>query len=536
LKSAQTYVRKIKSLEKLGQLEEARALSKELLSKFPMSKEAQLADKRLARSLTNASAGDRGHPINQTSFDAIVQAFNAEDYISVIERVRDYPSPISLPMPLPSIIGISHLKVGDFQESVNILNQVYEKRNGDVQDLNNLAIALKAAGEIESAIEKYQTIVKQQPKFSAAYYNLGNLYVDKKELKKAIVSFEKAIDIDPMDYSYGLGLLRALVLNEDFDKSLEVGKRLCLVHSDRPEAYLELASVYETSSNHHMALKYFEKTIEICRYKSSNNPGLEISQPFMQRAFEKKLECHLMLGQYDLLNNLIAEANTIKKRNVRFGAISAYLACALNQDGIYNFCNNPLDHISVANLSNYRKDYDSLISQLLAEASKRDLVWEPTSKTTKSGYQSDSELFRSKSEGIVTLESILRQEIKDYRLRFRDSDSAYIQDWPESFDLTGWYVQLMQSGYQESHIHPSGWLSGVVYLKTVDAMGRDEGAIEFGLRGYGYPEFISDAPTTRFNPTPGDIVLFPSSLFHKTIPFDSNTERCIIAFDVTPRW
>ena len=535
MKSADTYVRKIKSLEKSGEFEEARALCKELLTKFPLSKEAQLADKRLARSVPSANTSGRSYQINQTSVDAIVQAFNAEDYISVIERVKDYSNPMSLPMPLPSIIGISYLKMGDLEESVNILSQVYEKSNSDIQHLNNLAIALKAAGETKSAIEKFQIIVQQQPHFSAAHYNLGNLYTNKKELRKAIVSYEKAIEIDPAEYSYSLALLTALILNEDFERSLEVGRGLCELDSDRPEAYLELASLYETMSNYHMALEYFEKTIEVCRNKSFSNPSLDIYQPFLDRAFEKKLECHLMLSQYDLLKSFITEANANKKRNLRVGAISAYVACALKEDGIYDFCNNPLNYISVGNLSNYRKDYDFQISELLAEASKLSSVWEPTNKTTKSGYQFDSTIFSSDSDVIRILESILRQEIKEYRLRFQDSNSAYIQEWPESFGFTGWYVRLIQSGYQESHIHPSGWLSGVVYLKTVDAKGGDEGAIEFGLRGYGYPEFIFEAPTVRINPTAGDIVLFPSSLFHKTIPFESDTDRCIIAFDLIPQ-
>jgi hypothetical protein len=35
-------------------------------------------------------------------------------------------------------------------------------------------------------------------------------------------------------------------------------------------------------------------------------------------------------------------------------------------------------------------------------------------------------------------------------------------------------------------------------------------------------------------PKVGDIVLFPSSLFHRTIPFESNEQRICIAFDLKP--
>jgi hypothetical protein len=41
-------------------------------------------------------------------------------------------------------------------------------------------------------------------------------------------------------------------------------------------------------------------------------------------------------------------------------------------------------------------------------------------------------------------------------------------------------------------------------------------------------------PVGIASPKVGDIVLFPSSLFHRTIPFNSNEERICIAFDLKP--
>ena len=32
----------------------------------------------------------------------------------------------------------------------------------------------------------------------------------------------------------------------------------------------------------------------------------------------------------------------------------------------------------------------------------------------------------------------------------------------------------------------------------------------------------------------GDILLFPSSLFHRTIPFETDEDRICIAFDISP--
>ena len=115
---------------------------------------------------------------------------------------------------------------------------------------------------------------------------------------------------------------------------------------------------------------------------------------------------------------------------------------------------------------------------------------------------------------------------------FKTRDSTLIENWPEEYSLQGWYVRMLQNGHQGSHIHPAGWVSGVFYLKTVEAPAENEGAIEFGLHGYNYPVKNKDYPHRIYQPCNGDIVLFPSSLFHRTIPVIKNTERCVIAFDL----
>ena len=42
------------------------------------------------------------------------------------------------------------------------------------------------------------------------------------------------------------------------------------------------------------------------------------------------------------------------------------------------------------------------------------------------------------------------------------------------------------------------------------------------------------APEVIYNPNVGDIVLFPSSLYHETIPFSTKDERIIVSFDLMP--
>ena len=119
-----------------------------------------------------------------------------------------------------------------------------------------------------------------------------------------------------------------------------------------------------------------------------------------------------------------------------------------------------------------------------------------------------------------------------YYLKYAHESCSYIQKWPSKKNLIAWHVILKKQGYQVSHIHPGGWLSGVIYLKVVPSLENNEGAIEFSLNSTNY--FNDNSPQLTYQPQLGDIVLFPSSLHHRTIPFSTDTERIVIAFDLMP--
>jgi len=54
------------------------------------------------------------------------------------------------------------------------------------------------------------------------------------------------------------------------------------------------------------------------------------------------------------------------------------------------------------------------------------------------------------------------------------------------------------------------------------------------LQGFDYP-YDKNLPNLYYAPKPFDLILYPSSLFHYTVPFTSNEERHCIAFDLTPK-
>ena len=121
-----------------------------------------------------------------------------------------------------------------------------------------------------------------------------------------------------------------------------------------------------------------------------------------------------------------------------------------------------------------------------------------------------------------------------YISNFATSNEGYIKNWPREADLYGWIIQLRTGGNLGSHMHKLGWLSGSLYLKNEKINGSNEGDIIFSLDGADYPTDNKTFPSKAFEVETGDIILFPSSLFHKTTPFKRSTSRITLAFDIKP--
>lgn len=98
-----------------------------------------------------------------------------------------------------------------------------------------------------------------------------------------------------------------------------------------------------------------------------------------------------------------------------------------------------------------------------------------------------------------------------------------------------WSVLLKPDGYHVDHFHGDGWLSSAFYVET-PGEALDRGEREGWIR-FGKPPFrtIPELDAARYiRPQPGRLVLFPSYMWHGTVPFRTQESRMTVAFDVVP--
>ena len=370
---------------------------------------------------------------------------------------------------------------GNFNEVVNKYKKIVEIEPNNYKAHNNLGNTLKELGKLKEAATSYRQAIKIKPDYTKAHFNLGNILNDFGKFKEAIP-----------------GLLLALKIKPNFN-----------------DAHNCLAISYKK-------LGKFEKAIT--HYKKANS----------SESRAQILQCLYILKKNNEYNKYLSKLCKNDPKNLKAASISTFVSNQLNLENIYPFCKNPLKFIFFKNIKSNFVPFKKLINSLINESNNLTFVWED--RTTKKGFQSKGNLFALQTLSIVKLKNIIIKAINEYKIKYKTKPDGFISQWPNKFSLLGWYNRLLKHGHQQSHIHPGGWLSGCFYLKMPKPLKKGEGAIYFSLHGYDYPIVNSDIPNYQYSPIEGDLILFPSSLFHKTLPFSSNDERHVIAFDIIPEY
>jgi tetratricopeptide (TPR) repeat protein len=150
------------------------------------------------------------------------------------------------------------------------------------------------------------------------------------------------------------------------------------------------------------------------------------------------------------------------------------------------------------------------------------------------GTQTPDHIFGAGHVLVDKLEAQIRKAIAGYVGALReDRGHPFLSRRSRQFRYAGsWSSHLTDCGFHTNHVHPAGWISSCYYVaipdSAADAQAR-QGWLKLGEPGFA----AGIAPRRTVQPVPGRLVLFPSYMWHGTIPF-RGVSRLTLAFDAVP--
>ena len=167
----------------------------------------------------------------------------------------------------------------------------------------------------------------------------------------------------------------------------------------------------------------------------------------------------------------------------------------------------------------------------------------PIDQSVVGGTQTNGHLFRFKDKIVKGLEQQIKVAVADVLRGFPQEEGhpfwrrhKRVATADQLLFSGAWSVRLRSQGFHSNHVHPMGWISSALYIALPEEIKKpkdESGYIQFGAPDAEFGLSLSARRTLR--PEVGKMVLFPSYMWHGTIPFSASQHRLSVAFDIVPK-
>jgi len=493
----------------------------------------------------------------------------------------------------PARLGLIRMlsAAGSFQQAqIEAFALVHDDAT-DAEGWAELAAALKGQNKLSEAETAYRAALARRPGFAIARHNLGSLLsqleradealreIDRAaeaglkghavHLNRAIVlqqlgkfeaaeqEFERAVHLAPahVDTHARLAKLRFMRGDPDFTRSLRAA-----VAANWRNSPLQLAhaSLLRDAGRLPEATATFQEAIAHCGEEPALLMGLALTamdagipeqalapaqaavraQPDYLHVSTCLQSILLSLGRADEAMPLILRARALAplhQEHIACEAIAARMLGLPRYQELYDY-----DRFVVCaqlerpdGFASIEAFCDELMGVL---AERQQLAMHPLDQSLRFGAQTSRSLLADPHPLIREFLGLLAAPIAEYRSGLLQSEAHPLlsRNHGEARLSGCWAIRLHRGGYHLNHVHPSGWLSSACYIHapadTQDNVARS-GWIKFGEPRYRTPGVMAER---MIQPRAGRLILFPSYLWHGTMPISTDEPRVTIGADVLP--
>ena len=484
------------------------------------------------------------------------------------------------------------VQLGDFlrqgnevSEAINILEKATELAPEDANAWTNLGVAFQQEKRITDAKIAYEKALALNPKSAAISSNLGAMAREAGELESALGYFEKALEIEPNlaeahsnlgSTLQGLGRLdeaeasykQAIALQPDFanahsnlgntlkrlgrldeaeasyKQAIALQPDFANAHSNLGNTLIELGRLNEAEASYTQAIalkpdfaeahynlgKTLKRLGRLDEAEASYTQAIALKADYTE-AHNQLLDCLFLQDKksvfFDELDYLI---NQDKVSSI-IGSLACRSALKYGLEKPNLFCAKPLNYV-LHNDLNTRYDFEKIFVEKAKSILNESRILNRRQTLLENGNQTSGNIFDIKNYDTNEIQNIIRVEVEKYRTKFKESEEGLIKKMPAEYSLYGWFISMKSGGNLKPHIHTEGWLSGSIYINVPRKLKVDSGnlVVSLGEENDAIGTRINEKKT--INVVTGSVVLFPASLMHYTIPFESEEERIVLAFDM----
>jgi tetratricopeptide (TPR) repeat protein len=382
--------------------------------------------------------------------------------------------------------------------------------------------ALRGLRRFDEAEAAFREAIRRRPNYADAFADLAQLiWMRTEDIALARADLDQALAARPFDGAIGMALAKLLEYAGDKTAALEV---LLIPLERRPNdpALLVTAAMLLIESEPSLALSYALRAVSAEPDNGQTNAALCQAYLGLGRAAEAARIAEALCRDWPLDQYPVALAGTAWRMqgDPRYHALYDYDRLVQSRT-----IETPPGW---SNLETFLSDLAGRLKAL------QELRGHPVGQSLRGGAQTEQSLALSTDPVIMAFFKAIDPQIRSYIDVLRERDDVLGCRATDGYRFTGaWSALLRPGGFHVNHLHPMGWISSACHISVPDAIDRGhEGWLQFGEPGL---RTSPPLPPEHFvKPRPGTLVLFPSYMWHGTVPFAGDEPRLTIAFDVLP--
>lgn len=460
-------------------------------------------------------------------------------------------------------LGTRLLHGGQATAALPVLDQAMQRLPQDARAAFRYANAAFALNDYAAAVAGFGAATERDPRWPEAWNNLSAAHSRLQQYPQAIAAARNALRLAPQDAEAHQAL--AALLSNLFDRAslqegLQSAERALQLDPSLAAAHRNAAVLLRKLGEPVRAQAYAQRAVQLAPDDADNvetlgdqlmlNGRADDAVAAYAAAIARGLDTPALTRQHGIALLRAGQAPAaqerlnaaLRKRGDDQRSI-AHLGVALAADGRVEQAVELIGlrrHVRAIQLATPEGYADAAaFHAALADDIRRHSQqrWEPAGLAARQAYLS-GDLLADGTPAIIGFEQRLRAAIDAYLDECRaaaGADDLFLRNVPSRYRLHLWATQAAESGYIDTHIHEDSWLSGAYYVELPAAIADDDaehaGWIEFGRPYAGLPAW-PDSALRRVRPRVGELLLFPSYLFHRTLPYRGGGERISISFDL----
>ena len=411
-------------------------------------------------------------------------------------------------------LGVIFENLGENQKAKDCYEKAIEINPNYLDALNNLGVIFKNLGKYQKAKDCYEKVIEIDPNYIAALNNLGTMFNVLGNHPKAISCYERVLEIDPNNAEpyNNLGVI-CYELSE-YQKAKDCYERAIKINPNYTDALYNLGVLFFSIKKDKNAAEQFK----LINYKNSKS---------------YLLNCLYNMNDKSTFLKVLDELIKQSESNPIIGSLTSRSEIKYGIKKPNLFCEEPLKYTLMTNLTE-EYDFENIFVKPIKDILKENTFSFRRQDLLKNSNQTAGNIFDKKNNFLDKIKNIIHLEVKKYQEHFKESTEGVIRNWPKSYSIYAWLVSMKSGGKINPHMHDVGWLSGSFYINVPPKLKADSGNLVLCIDDNEQESQNNLNPKKIMNVTTGSLCLFPSSLYHYTIPFESKEDRIVLAFDVRP--